>query len=108
MTRGVIFAIVLAVLGTCLARSRTACAEEAAALVAYGRHLASECAACHSAEARAGSDSAGGIPVTVGGTTANPTFAPDLKAMAGDQLKNMIPGGKGNPLSGVFGNKKPY
>jgi AsmA protein len=49
---------------------------------------------------------AGGIPVTVGGTASNPTFAPDLKAMAGGQLKNMIPGGKGSPLSGVFGKKK--
>jgi cytochrome c553 len=66
MTRGVIFAIVLAVLGTCLAGCRSACAEEAAALVAYGRHLASECAACHSAEARAGPDRAGGIPVIAG------------------------------------------
>ena len=49
---------------------------------------------------------AGGIPVSVGGTASNPTFTPDLKAMAGDQLKNMVPGGKGNPLSGVFGKKK--
>jgi AsmA protein len=49
---------------------------------------------------------AGGIPVSVGGTASNPTFTPDLKAMAGDQLKNMVPGGKGNPLSSVFGKKK--
>jgi cytochrome c553 len=66
MTRGVTFAVVLAVLGTCLARSRTACAEEAASLLAYGRHLASECTACHSAEAQAGPDKAGGIPVIAG------------------------------------------
>jgi AsmA protein len=50
---------------------------------------------------------AGGIPVTVGGTTSNPTFAPDMKAMAGGELKSLIPGGKGNPLGGVFGKKKP-
>jgi AsmA protein len=50
---------------------------------------------------------AGGIPVAVGGTASNPTFTPDLKAMAGDQLKGLIPGGKGNPLGGVFGKKKP-
>jgi AsmA protein len=50
---------------------------------------------------------AGGIPVTVGGTTSNPTFAPDMKAVAGDALKNVIPGGKGNPLGGFFGKKKP-
>jgi cytochrome c553 len=66
MTRGVTFAIVLAVLGTCLAGSRAACAEAAAALFAYGRHLASEWTACHSAEARAGPDRAGGIPVIAG------------------------------------------
>jgi AsmA protein len=49
---------------------------------------------------------AGGIPVTVGGTTSNPTFAPDMKAMAGDQLKSLMPGGKGNALGGIFGKKK--
>jgi AsmA protein len=50
---------------------------------------------------------AGGIPVTVGGTTSNPTFLPDMKAVAGGALKNVMPGGKGNPLGGVFGKKKP-
>jgi AsmA protein len=53
---------------------------------------------------------AGGIPVKVGGTTSNPTFTPDMKAMVGNQLKNLVPGGKGNPLGnigGLFGKKKP-
>jgi AsmA protein len=50
---------------------------------------------------------AGGIPVAVGGTASNPTFAPDMKAVAGGVLKSVIPGEKGNPLSGVFGKKKP-
>ena len=49
---------------------------------------------------------AGGIPVTVGGTTSNPTFAPDMKAMANDKLKSLIPTGKSNPLGGLFGKKK--
>jgi AsmA protein len=49
---------------------------------------------------------AGGIPVTVGGTTSNPTFLPDMKAMAGDQLKSLMHGGKGNALGGIFGKKK--
>jgi len=49
---------------------------------------------------------AGGIPVAVGGTTSNPTFAPDMKAMANGKLKSLIPG-KSNPLGGLFGKKKP-
>ena len=49
---------------------------------------------------------AGGIPVAVGGTTSNPTFAPDMKAVANGKLKSLIPGGKSNPLGGVFGKKK--
>ncbi len=48
----------------------------------------------------------GGIPVTVGGTTSNPTFTPDMKNLVGDKLKN-IPGVKSNPVSGLFGKKKP-
>lgn len=51
----------------------------------------------------------GGIPVSIGGTTSNPTFAPDMKGMVGNQLKGLIPGGK-NPVSGLgglFGKKKP-
>jgi AsmA protein len=53
---------------------------------------------------------AGGIPITVGGTTSNPTFMPDMKAMMGNQLKGLMPGGKNNPLGGLgglFGKKKP-
>lgn len=53
---------------------------------------------------------AGGIPVTIGGTTSNPTFMPDMKGMVGNQLKGLIPGGKNNPLGGLgglFGKKKP-
>lgn len=50
----------------------------------------------------------GGIPVSVGGTTSNPTFAPDMKAMATGKLKGLTEG-KGNPLGnlgGLFGKKK--
>jgi AsmA protein len=50
----------------------------------------------------------GGIPVAVGGTTSNPTFAPDMKAMATGKLKGLTEG-KGNPLGnlgGLFGKKK--
>ncbi len=47
----------------------------------------------------------GGIPVTVGGTTSNPTFTPDMKNLVGDKLKN-IPGVKSNPVGGLFGKKK--
>jgi AsmA protein len=53
----------------------------------------------------------GGVPIDIGGTTSNPTFTPDMKAMAGDKLKGLIPGGgKTNPasaLGGLFGKKKP-
>lgn len=49
---------------------------------------------------------AGGIPVAVGGTTSNPTFAPDLKAIANGKLKSLIPAGQSNPLGGLFGKKK--
>jgi AsmA protein len=51
-----------------------------------------------------------GIPIKVGGTTSNPTFTPDMKNLMGNQLKNLVPGGKGNPvgnLGGLFGKKKP-
>jgi AsmA protein len=53
---------------------------------------------------------AGGIPITIGGTTSNPTFMPDMKGMMGDQLKGLTQGGKTNPLGGLgglFGKKKP-
>ena len=48
---------------------------------------------------------AGGIPVAIGGTTSNPTFAPDMKAVANGKLKSLIPG-KSSPLGGLFGKKK--
>jgi len=51
----------------------------------------------------------GGIPVRVGGTMSNPTFTPDVKGMVGNQLKGLVPGGKGNPLGGlggILGKKK--
>jgi AsmA protein len=47
----------------------------------------------------------GGIPVSVGGTTSNPTFTPDMNGMVGNKLKGLT-GGKGNPLGGLFGKKK--
>jgi AsmA protein len=53
---------------------------------------------------------ASGVPITVGGTTSNPTFMPDMKAMMGNQLKGLMQGGKNNPLGGLgglFGKKKP-
>jgi AsmA protein len=54
---------------------------------------------------------AGGVPVSIGGTTSNPTFTPDMKGLMGNDLKNLIPGvGKSNPasaLGGLFGKKKP-
>jgi AsmA protein len=48
-----------------------------------------------------------GIPVSIGGTTSNPTFMPDMKGMVDSKLKGLIPGGKSNPLGGLFGKKKP-
>ncbi len=56
MTKALTFAIILAALG-----AGAAAAEEAGALLAYGRHLAQECAGCHGREA-----GAGGIPVIAG------------------------------------------
>ena len=54
---------------------------------------------------------AGGIPVSIGGTTSNPTFMPDMKALAGNQLKGLLKGAdKNNPLGGLgglFGKRKP-
>jgi AsmA protein len=52
----------------------------------------------------------GGIPVKVGGTMSNPTFTPDMKGLMGSKIKELVPGGKGNPignLGGLFGKKKP-
>ena len=57
-----------------------------------------------------GNKGSGGIPVNITGTTSNPTFLPDMKGMAGDQLKGLMNGDKSNPLgglSGLFGKKKP-
>jgi len=58
MSRAVIFAIVLAA-----SAAGAAAAEEAGALLAYGRHLAQECAACHGRE---GAGTGGGIPIIAG------------------------------------------
>ena len=57
-----------------------------------------------------GNKGSGRIPLTITGTTSNPTFMPDMKGMAGDQLKGLMNGGKSNPLgglTGLFGKKKP-
>jgi AsmA protein len=58
-----------------------------------------------------GNASTGAIPFTIQGTTSNPSFRPDLKGMAGSQLKGLLQGtDKNNPLgglSGLFGKKKP-
>ncbi len=56
-----------------------------------------------------------GIPVAIGGTTSNPTFTPDMKGLATNQLKGLATGGKdlGNVtksvpgLGGLLGKKKP-
>ena len=51
-----------------------------------------------------------GIPVSIGGTTSNPTFMPDMKGMVDSKLKGLIPGGKSSPLGGLgglLGKKKP-
>ena len=55
MPRALIFGIILAGVG-----SHPADAQEAGASLAYGRHLAQECAGCHSAQM------GGGIPVIAG------------------------------------------
>lgn len=48
----------------------------------------------------------GGIPVKVGGTTSNPTFMPDIKALAGE-IKNLGNTGKSlGKIGGLFGKKK--
>jgi AsmA protein len=51
---------------------------------------------------------AGGIPVAIGGTTSNPTFTPDMKAMGSQELKGIVSGGKSplGGLGGLFGKKK--
>ena len=58
-----------------------------------------------------GGKGSGGIPISIGGTTSNPTFMPDMKGLVGNQLKSLVPTGKGNNplgnLGGLFGKKKP-
>lgn len=58
-----------------------------------------------------GGQGTGAIPFTIQGTTSNPSFMPDIKGMAGSQLKGFMQGGdKSNPLgglTGMFGKKKP-
>jgi len=53
----------------------------------------------------------GGIPVSIGGTTSNPTFTPDMKSLATNQIKGLANvGGKVTPVSGLgglLGKKKP-
>jgi len=49
----------------------------------------------------------GGIPVTVGGTTSSPTFMPDMKALATNQIKGLETTGKSiGKVGGIFGKKK--
>lgn len=49
----------------------------------------------------------GGIPVKVGGTTSSPTFMPDMKALAGSEIKNLGNTGKSlGKIGGMFGKKK--
>jgi hypothetical protein len=49
----------------------------------------------------------GGIPVKVGGTTSSPTFTPDMKALAGNEIKNLGNAGKSlGKVGGLFGKKK--
>jgi AsmA protein len=49
----------------------------------------------------------GGIPVKVGGTTSSPTFIPDMKALAGNEIKNLGTAGKSlGKVGGLFGKKK--
>ncbi|MFY9845453.1 MAG: AsmA family protein [Terriglobales bacterium] len=51
----------------------------------------------------------GGIPITIGGTTSNPTFMPDMKGMATDKIKGLANVGKTpvSGLGGLLGKKKP-
>jgi AsmA protein len=56
----------------------------------------------------------GGVPITVGGTTSNPTFAPDMQGMVGNQVKGIVGGAAGKSgasavsgLGGLLGKKKP-
>jgi AsmA protein len=44
-----------------------------------------------------------GIPVTIGGTTSNPTFVPNLSRMAGGALQQQKKGAASNPLGKALG-----
>ncbi len=49
----------------------------------------------------------GGIPITVGGTTSNPTFTPDMKGMASGKVKGLVNGGKSvGKIGGLLGKNK--
>jgi AsmA protein len=49
----------------------------------------------------------GGIPITVGGTTSNPTFAPDMKGLASGKVKGLVNGGKSvGKIGGLLGKNK--
>ena len=78
MARAVTFAMVLATLG-----AGAAGAEEAGALLAYGRHLAQECAGCHVGQA-----GVGGIPVIAGKPAAELTDL--LNAFREGRLTNPV------------------
>ena len=51
--------------------------------------------------AAVGNSAKNGIPVAIGGTTANPTFTPEFGKLAGDALSQK--GAKGNPLGKALG-----
>jgi AsmA protein len=60
-----------------------------------------------------GGKGTGSIPFLIQGTTSNPVFMPDVKGMAGSQLKGLMQGNQSgdqnNPLgaiTGLFGKKK--
>lgn len=44
-----------------------------------------------------------GVPFSIGGTTADPKFSPDMKGMASGLLKGIEGKGKQNPVSGLSG-----
>jgi AsmA protein len=50
----------------------------------------------------------GGIPITIGGTTSNPTFTPDMKGVMSGQLKGFTKGGKSLGGLGEHLVKKPF
>jgi len=49
-----------------------------------------------------------GIPITIGGTTSNPTFTPDMKGVMSGQLKGLTKGGKSLGGLGEHLVKKPF